>query len=254
MQNLVEFFENETNKKINIFKYENQHLKENQKLISFNNETYIVEIKNKIFFDNINGYFYLIHQQNLDFENLKRVLENLYENINVFEYNNFTILNSYKILEIDLYTPEIIESETYSNTLIAYLGKISDTNIFNQRLSIFNKVLPFLTTDSNTNKFVTLTDLTIFNVISLIKKEKSIYNLLDFENIKNIDKNLLHTGISFIENDLNISKTSSNLFLHRNTLIYRLEKIKEIFGLDLKIFKDAFVFYLSIKSYFASNI
>ncbi|MPM74597.1 hypothetical protein SDC9_121585 [bioreactor metagenome] len=68
-----------------------------------------------------------------------------------------------------------------------------------------------------------------------------------------MDKNLLHTGISFIENDLNISKTSSYLFLHRNTLIYRLEKIKEILGLDIKTFKDAFIFYISIKSYFISK-
>ncbi|MGL4912683.1 MAG: PucR family transcriptional regulator [Romboutsia sp.] len=254
MQNLVEFFEKETNKQINIFKYTNQPLKENQQLISFNNETYIIEMNNKFVFNHANGYFYLIHQQNLDFENLKRVLDNLYEDINVFEYNKFVVLNSSKLLEIDLSTPEIIESETYSNTLIAYLGKISDINIFNLRLSIFDEVLPFLSTDSNSNKFVTLTDLTIYNVIFLIEKEKSIYSLIDFENIKTIDKNLLHTGISFIENDLNISKTSSSLFLHRNTLIYRLEKIKEIFGLDLKIFKDAFVFYLSIKSYFASNI
>ncbi|MGL5330768.1 MAG: PucR family transcriptional regulator, partial [Peptostreptococcaceae bacterium] len=68
-----------------------------------------------------------------------------------------------------------------------------------------------------------------------------------------MDKNLLDTGLSFIDNDLNISKTSTALFLHRNTLIYRLEKIKEILGLDLKFFKDAFIFYLCIKSYLISN-
>ena len=254
MQNLVEFFEMETNKQINLFKYTNQSLKENQQLISFNNETYIIEMNDKFVFNHINGYFYLIHQQNLDFENLKRVLDNLYEDINVFEYNKFVVLNSSEVLEIDLHTPEIIESETYSNTIIAYLGRVSDIDIFNLRLSIFNDILPLLSTDSNLNKYITLTDLTIFNVISLITKEKSLNSLIDLENINSIDKNLLHTGISFIENDLNISKTSAVLFLHRNTLIYRLEKIKEIFGLDLKTFKDAFVFYLSIKSYFASNI
>jgi len=63
-----------------------------------------------------------------------------------------------------------------------------------------------------------------------------------------MDESLLTTGIKFIENDLNISKTSSVLFLHRNTLIYRLEKIKECLNLDLKNFRDAFIFYLSVKS------
>jgi DNA-binding PucR family transcriptional regulator len=65
-----------------------------------------------------------------------------------------------------------------------------------------------------------------------------------------MDENLLTTGLNFIENGLNISKTSNILFLHRNTLIYRLEKIKEQLNLDLKNFKDAFVFYLSVKSFF----
>ena len=64
-----------------------------------------------------------------------------------------------------------------------------------------------------------------------------------------MDENLLTTGLNFIENGLNISKTSNILFLHRNTLIYRLEKIKEQLNLDLKNFKDAFVFYLSVKSF-----
>ena len=73
--------------------------------------------------------------------------------------------------------------------------------------------------------------------------------IISKNDIKNIDKNLLTTGINFIENDLNISKTSNMLFLHRNTLIYRLEKIKEYLNLDLKNFKDAFIFYLSVKSF-----
>ena len=73
--------------------------------------------------------------------------------------------------------------------------------------------------------------------------------MIKFDIIKNMDKTLLTTGINFVENGLNISKTSSILFLHRNTLIYRLEKIKEYLNLDLKNFKDAFVFYLSVKSF-----
>jgi len=231
MQNLVEFFEKETNKKINIFEYCNQSLKSNQKIVTFNNKTYIIEIKDRFVFDNISGHFYLIHQQNLEFENLKRILYNLYEDINIFEYNQYVLLNSNHALDIDCSTPEVIESETYSNTYIAYLGKINDMDIFNFRLSILDEILPLLSIGTSLSKFMTLHDLTMYKAISLIGKEKSFSSLIDFETIKNIDENLLHTGISFIENDLNISKTSSYLFLHRNTLIYRLEKIKEILGL-----------------------
>ena len=254
MQNLIAFFEKETNKKINIFEYNNQILRNNQQVVTFNDKTYIIQMDDKFVLNNISGYFYLIYQQNLEFDNLKRILDNLYENINIFEYNQYLILNSNEILDIDLSTPEIIESETYSKTYITCLGKINNIDIFNFRLSILDEVLSLLNIGTNLNKFMTLHDLTIYKAISLIGKEKCFSSLIDFEIIKNIDKNLLHTGLSFIENDLNISKTSSSLFLHRNTLIYRLEKIKEILGLDLKKFKDSFVFYLSIQSYFTSKL
>lgn len=253
MQNLIEFFENETNKKINIFKYSNQKLKLNQKLVSFNNEIYIIETHEKFSINNPSGYFYIISQQNLDLENLKRVLDNLYDDIEIFEYEKLVLLNSSSELDINLSTPEIIESETYTNTLIAYIGKINTIETFNTRISIFKDVIPFLNNSSSSTKFINLNDLTIHKAITLINSEKSFYSLIDFQSIKTMDKNLLHTGISFIENDLNISKTSSYLFLHRNTLIYRLEKIKEILGLDIKTFKDAFIFYISIKSYFISK-
>ncbi|MDE6412105.1 MAG: helix-turn-helix domain-containing protein [Clostridia bacterium] len=56
------------------------------------------------------------------------------------------------------------------------------------------------------------------------------------------DPDLVTTAEQFLENDLNISETSRALFLHRNTLMYRLDKIKRITGLDLKDFSDAVTF------------
>ncbi|MDD2227565.1 MAG: helix-turn-helix domain-containing protein [Clostridia bacterium] len=46
----------------------------------------------------------------------------------------------------------------------------------------------------------------------------------------------------FLENDLVISKTSRNSFMHRNTLIYRFKKLKKMIGLDLQRFNDAVIF------------
>ena len=87
----------------------------------------------------------------------------------------------------------------------------------------------------------------------LFSKNKSICNLIDYEKIKTIDDSLLYTGLRYIESGLNISKTSSSLFIHRNTLIYRLDKIKELLDLDLKNYKDSMIFYLSIKSCFLNQ-
>lgn len=52
-----------------------------------------------------------------------------------------------------------------------------------------------------------------------------------------------------------MSETSRKLFVHRNTLVYRLEKIKKITGLDLREFEDAIVFKIAlmVKKYLASN-
>lgn len=58
------------------------------------------------------------------------------------------------------------------------------------------------------------------------------------------NKDLIFTAESFFKNDLNITETSEKIFVHRNTLIYRINKIKEISGFDLKKFDDAIRFYM----------
>ena len=70
-----------------------------------------------------------------------------------------------------------------------------------------------------------------------------------------MDQETLFTIQKFFENSLNVSETSRKLFVHRNTLVYRLEKIKKITGLDLREFEDAIVFKvaLMVKKYLMSN-
>ena len=69
------------------------------------------------------------------------------------------------------------------------------------------------------------------------------------------DEETLTTINKFFENSLNVSETSRKLFVHRNTLVYRLEKIKKITGLDLREFEDAIVFKvaLMVKKYLSNN-
>lgn len=56
------------------------------------------------------------------------------------------------------------------------------------------------------------------------------------------DEDLVKTATLFFENNLNISTASKVGFMHRNTLIYRLDKIQKLIGLDIKNFNDAVVF------------
>lgn len=73
--------------------------------------------------------------------------------------------------------------------------------------------------------------------------------------IESLDQETLFTIQKFFENNLNVSETSRKLFVHRNTLVYRLEKIKKLTGLDLREFEHAIVFKIAlmVKKYLTSN-
>ena len=73
--------------------------------------------------------------------------------------------------------------------------------------------------------------------------------------IESLDQETLFTIQRFFENNLNVSETSRGLFVHRNTLVYRLEKIKKLTGLELREFDDAIVFKvaLMVKKYLSNN-
>lgn len=53
---------------------------------------------------------------------------------------------------------------------------------------------------------------------------------------------MVNTAEEFLANSLNVSEASRNLFMHRNTLMYRLDKIERITGLDIRNFSDAVTF------------
>lgn len=59
------------------------------------------------------------------------------------------------------------------------------------------------------------------------------------------DAELEQTAIYFFDNNLNITETANELFIHRNTLIYRLNKLESITGYDIRKFNDAINYYLS---------
>ncbi len=73
--------------------------------------------------------------------------------------------------------------------------------------------------------------------------------------LESLDSETLMTIQCFFENNLNVSETSRKLFVHRNTLVYRLEKIRKITGLDLREFEHAITFKvaLMVKKYLTSK-
>lgn len=60
------------------------------------------------------------------------------------------------------------------------------------------------------------------------------------------DEETLATIDKFFENSLNVSETSRQLYIHRNTLVYRLDKLQKSTGLDLRVFEDAITFRIAL--------
>ena len=74
----------------------------------------------------------------------------------------------------------------------------------------------------------------------------SIEEIFGDESLDSIDGETLAIIRTFFENNLNLSETSRQLYVHRNTLVYRFEKIQKKFGLDLRTFEDAMTFKLAM--------
>ena len=65
----------------------------------------------------------------------------------------------------------------------------------------------------------------------------------------NFDEEIVSTVNKFFENNLNVSETSRQLFVHRNTLVYRVEKLQKSTGLDVRTFDDALTFKIAMMVY-----
>ncbi|MCR4738868.1 MAG: helix-turn-helix domain-containing protein [Lachnospiraceae bacterium] len=73
-----------------------------------------------------------------------------------------------------------------------------------------------------------------------------IKEIFDGSSPDDFDEETLTTINKFFENSLNVSETSRQLFIHRNTLVYRLDKLEKSTGLDLRVFEDAITFKISL--------
>ena len=75
---------------------------------------------------------------------------------------------------------------------------------------------------------------------------KKYFSDLTDESFREIfeDEEMLTTAEEFLQSSLNVSETSRNLYMHRNTLLYRLDKIEKATGLNIRCFSDALSFYV----------
>src|SRR5699024_10327861 len=90
----------------------------------------------------------------------------------------------------------------------------------------------------------------VYMVKDQISKESflnnSLHMLKEYDNEN--DSNLYETLYIYLKNNLNMTKTSDEMFIHRNTLRYRLKKIHDIIGIDLEEDDNSFKLYYAYKS------
>ncbi len=73
-----------------------------------------------------------------------------------------------------------------------------------------------------------------------------IKEILGDKTLDDFDEEMLTTINKFFENSLNVSETSRQLYIHRNTLVYRLDKLQKMTDLDLRVFEDAITFKIAL--------
>ena len=110
----------------------------------------------------------------------------------------------------------------------------------------------------DTDKVIVSYDLGIARLIYHLPTtlcETFLHEVFKVGSIESLDHETLFTIQKFFENNLNVSETSRKLFVHRNTLVYRLEKIKKLTGLDLREFDHAIIFKIAlmVKKYLSAN-
>ena len=96
----------------------------------------------------------------------------------------------------------------------------------------------------------TLTTINKFfeNSLNVSETSRQLYihrNTLVYR-LDQFDEETLTTINKFFENNLNVSETSRQLYIHRNTLVYRLDKLQKSTGLDLRVFEDAITFKIAL--------
>ena len=73
-----------------------------------------------------------------------------------------------------------------------------------------------------------------------------IQEIFETEEMTEFDQEILTTINTFFENNLNVSETARQLFVHRNTLVYRIEKLQKSTGLDIRTFEDAMTLKIAL--------
>ena len=153
---------------------------------------------------------------------------------------------------------ETIKSELYVRTVIGIgtvVSSLKDLAASYREAQIAIEVGKVFDTEKSIINFENLGIGRLIYQLPVTMCEMFLSEVFKKSSIDVLDQEMLITIQKFFENSLNVSETSRKLFVHRNTLVYRLEKIKKLTGLDLREFDHAIIFKVAmmVKKYLTSR-
>ncbi|MEG0012908.1 MAG: helix-turn-helix domain-containing protein [Cellulosilyticaceae bacterium] len=161
-------------------------------------------------------------------------------------------VNSIDEEEVDGYAKMIydtLSSEAMSNVSMsvgAIVGDLKDVSNSYKEASMALEVGKIFNCENHISTYSKLGIGRIIYQLPLPLCKMFIQEVLKGKKVEHFDDETLMTVNKFFENSLNVSETSRQLYIHRNTLVYRLDKLLKMTGLDLRKFDDAIIFKITI--------
>ena len=184
--------------------------------------------------------FFILNTSKYTYEIID-ILKDVIGEAEVVSYEEYSVIFYFNKIDFDFKSLiKTINDDFYADAHLFESGKIQfgDASEFHKLLDIYNKAeLSKYTYTSNKNILVYLT--------SCKEQAKDLAPVVLNKMVK--DESLLMLANAMFENDLNISMTAKNTYMHRNTVNYKLEQIKDETGLDIRRFKDAVIMYEFLK-------
>lgn len=170
------------------------------------------------------------------------ILKDVIGEVEVIGCESFNVIFYFNNVDVDF--KSLIKTINDDFSIEAHLfesGKLyfSDTTEYQHILDLYKA--------ANLNKYIYSSNRNLLNyLINKDKKNASLYAPILLNKFIN-DEAMMMLARSMFDCDLNISKTSQNIYMHRNTVNYKLEQIKDETGLDIRKFKDAVIMYEFMK-------
>lgn len=142
-----------------------------------------------------------------------------------------------------------LEKENYKDVRIAYgttVGEIKDVSRSYKEARMALDVGKIFFGERNVIAYSELGIGRLIYQLPIPLCKMFIKEIFDGKSPDDFDEETLTTINKFFENSLNVSETSRQLFIHRNTLVYRLDKLQKSTGLDLRVFEDAITFKIAL--------